>query len=197
MTGLIEVIYSWYKIVLGKTFPRYGRIQSWLAAIVLFYFFPQLPCLGWMDWHQVIINRYERSPSCSFLCNFVGNSELKKDEFAFQENCHKWNVISMFSVSMNTNNRNFNISRRLSATHASWVFDTRVCLSEPCFLRHNTKLKCGSPMCGLLVEPKSRPYGTLLWLDCNLWKMSKIHEKLPFFATILPWMASYASKRSF
>ena len=98
VTGLIEVIYSWYKIVLGKTFPRYGRIQSWLAAIVLFYFFPQLPCLDWMDWHQVIMNRYERSPCCSFLCNFVGNSELKKVVFSFQEKFHKWNVISMFSA---------------------------------------------------------------------------------------------------
>ena len=115
VTGLIEVIYSWYKIVLGKTFPRYGRIQSWLAAIVLFYFFPQPPCLDWMDWHQVIINRYERSPSCSFLCNSVGNSELKKLYLPSKKNftSETWYLCSLRD-SMNTNNGNFNISRRLS-----------------------------------------------------------------------------------
>ena len=70
-----------------------------------------------------------------------------------------------------------------SATHASWVFDKCVCLSEPCFLRHNTELKCRSPMCGLLVEPQSFPRGTYIWPQ-SIKKMSKIGQnsmkKWPF-----------------
>ena len=82
-----------------------------------------------------------------------------------------------------------------SATHASWVFDTRVCLSEPCFLRHNTELKCRSPMCGLLVEPKSFLFGTYIWPQSmkNVKNRSNFHEKMAVFAVL----ASYGSKRSF
>ena len=43
-------------------------------------------------------------------------------------------------------------------------------------------------MCGMIVGPQNIPWSR---------SRSKFHEKWPFFAIILPWMARYGSKRSF
>ena len=52
-----------------------------------------------------------------------------------------------------------------------------------------------SPMCGLLVEPKSFPFGTFIWPQSmkNVKNRSNFHEKMAVFAVL----ASYGSKRSF
>ena len=53
--------------------------------------------------------------------------------------------------------------------------------------------------CVVLVEPQSFPFGTLIWLQSlkNVENSWKFHEKWPFFAIILQWMASFWFKGSF
>ena len=44
-----------------------------------------------------------------------------------------------------------------------------------------------SPMCGMLVEPQSVPFGTYIWLQSmKKDKMSNFYEKMAVFAIILP-----------